>query len=320
MADAGPSAPRPRPTLCGVRHAWRTLRYGQLRSSSVATILLVVAIVAGACSGSTLEEIGQSQDPAAATTTAPTVAPNPVGAAASDAASDQPEPTPPSEPQPTPTPADPVPTAVEPAVRVPENTGPVIATNWVARTAMDADSVELVWSPVEQAEAYRVYRQLTRDADYDAVVRGDLRGADLVYEGIDLAWTDAEVPTGEFLTYVLVAQVVDGRQTEPRWTEALTVNDTEPPSAITGLVAESTPEGVLLTWNPVTDNVEFAAYSVSLVELGERRYLGGGASEAQTSFLDTDTSAGTRLYEVVASDFHDNQSTAATIEITRQTG
>ena len=114
---------------------------------------------------------------------------------------------------------------------------------------------------------------------------------------------------------MLVAQIGNDL-TVPRWTEALTVDDTEPPSAITGLMAQSTGDGVLLSWDQATDNVEFGAYNVSLLELGERRFIGGGADESQTMFLDTDTSPGTRTYVVVAVDFHDNRSTPGTIEIT----
>ena len=263
-----------------VRRSWR--------------LLLVVSLAFTACSGST----GETGDSAAATpktensTPAAASEPSPVPVddavdedeaesqlAENDAA--EAESTAPADAQESRAEA----TAAAPVVRVPENPGTVVATNWLARTAMDADSVDLVWSDVEGANVYRLYRQLTAEADYDAITAGDLAGTTLVYEGTETDWVDREPESGEFLTYVLVAQVGNDL-TEPRWTEALTVDDTEPPSPIEGLVAELTDEGVLLQWDPATDNVEFASYSVSLMDRGELQYIGGGADESQTTFLD----------------------------------
>lgn len=211
--------------------------------------------------------------------------------------------------------SEPVATAVEPAVRLPENPGTVEASNWIARNFMDAQSVDLVWSPVDGAEVYRVYRLPTNEADYVAIQAGDVSGTALVYEGPNTEFVDRQVASGTFLTYVLVAQVGEDL-TSPRWTQALTVDDTTPPTPITGLVASTTPDGVLLEWQPSTDDVEFASYSVSILEGDRPRYIGGGADESQTSFLDTDTSNGPRTYVVQAVDFHDNRSDAVFVEIT----
>ena len=274
------------------------------------TVLLgtlgIIAVVA-------LYVLWPSSDPARENAAAP--ATQPTASATVEAEPTGSEPTEPDTADAT-DPAPPVATAVEPATRLPDNPGLVEASNWVGRIAMDADSVELVWSAVDGADVYRLYRQPTADADYDAISAGDVAGAELVYEGTATDWIDASAPSLQFLTYVLVAQVGQDL-TEPRWTEALTVVDTEPPSAITDLVAESTADGVLLQWAPSSDNVEFASYSVSLRDGDELVYLGGGADESLTMFLDTDTTPGTRTYEVVAVDFHDNRSAPATIEVTR---
>ena len=206
--------------------------------------------------------------------------------------------------------------ADEPAVRVAENES-FDATNWVARTYNDSQQVEIVWSPVEGADEYKLYRLLTREADYDAITAGDLDGAEEVFStDEDLGFIDRDVPEGEFLSYVLVAEV-DGQLTEPRWTEALTVDDITPPAPLTGLTATETADGVLLEWQPSPDDVEFASYSVSILEENDQlRYIGGGADVGQVSFLDNEEFSGTRTYYVVAVDFHNNISEPGQIEVT----
>jgi hypothetical protein len=203
----------------------------------------------------------------------------------------------------------------EPAIRVVPNDGLIQATNWLARTYMDAKSVELVWSPVDGANEYVLYRVATADADYDAITTGDLGDAEKVFEGDEYGFIDVDVPANTFLTYVIIVEGDDG-VTEPRWTEALTVDDVTPPSPIAGLSASVTADGVLLQWSPSTDNIEFAAYNVSILEDGELRYAGGGADERQASFLDPAPLSGDRTYVVAAVDFHNNVSETAEVTVT----
>ena len=139
---------------------------------------------------------------------------------------------PPEESGPESTPGDPV-------IRTPENLGQVESTSWLARTAMDATSVELVWSPVDGAETYRLYRIPTALADYDAIAVGEFSGAEEVFNGDQYGFIDIDPPTGTFLTYFVVAEL-DDRQTEARWTEALTVDDVTPPTPVTELTASIT--------------------------------------------------------------------------------
>jgi hypothetical protein len=75
---------------------------------------------------------------------------------------------------------------------------------------------------------------------------------------------------------------------------------------------------VLLTWNPSSDNVEFASYSVSLVgDDDELTYLGGGADLNQTAFLDDRPAPGTSTYAVEAVDFHNNRTVPVLITVSR---
>lgn len=205
----------------------------------------------------------------------------------------------------------------EPVVRVPANKGQVEATNWLARTYMDAGSVELVWSPVEGAKEYRLYRIATANADYDLIDTGQVDGADLVYEGLEYGHIDTEADTDTYLTYFIVAEIDDGTITQPRWTEALTIDDITPPTPITDLTAVVTADGVLLEWSPSSDDVEFAAYSVSILDGDQLMYIGGGADPSQSSFIDPEEFTGTRSYHVVGVDFHDNRSESAQVDVVR---
>ena len=203
----------------------------------------------------------------------------------------------------------------DPVVRTASNDAPLDVTNWVARTFMDETRVDIVWSPVDDADAYRLYVVPTAQANYEALALGDLDGTELVYEGLEFGFVDANVPANSFLTYVLVAEV-GGAFTEPRWTEALTTTDITSPTPITGLSATVTDDGVLLEWEPSFDYVEFAAYSVNVLnDTGNFEYIGGGTEENQTSFIDTEAPSGPVTYLVQAFDFHDNGSEFAEVTV-----
>jgi len=207
-------------------------------------------------------------------------------------------------------------TAGEPVVRVPENAGTVEASNWLAHGTMTSEFVELVWSPVDGATTYRLYRVPTAEADYDGITAGEVDGLEQIFEGDEYGYIDEEINANTFLTYVVVAELEDGL-TQPRWTEALTVDDVTPPTPVTGLTATVTDEGVLLEWQPSSDNVEFASYNVQLLTAdGTAQYLGGGGDIGQTSFLDTDPLDGENRYVVRAIDFHDNRSEPAEVTVT----
>ena len=203
----------------------------------------------------------------------------------------------------------------DPVIRTAENTDPIVETNWVARTFMDDTRIDIVWSPVEGADTYRLFRLPTREADYEAIALGDLDGFEEVYEGLEFGFVDPNAPANTFLTYVLIAEVGD-TTTEPRWTEALSIRDVTPPTPITGLRGTLTGEGVLLEWEPSFDDVEFAAYSVNVfADDGSLQYIGGGTEENQTSFIDNAAPSGSVTYLVQAFDFHDNGSEFAEVTV-----
>ncbi len=201
-----------------------------------------------------------------------------------------------------------------PASRADENPSTGGADHWIGRGAMTASSIELVWAAVEGAESYRIHRfETVGGIDPDSVT---LDETTLVHEGSAAVTTmDDGVVEGTFYTYILEVLVAGG-SLERRWTEGLARDDTTPPTPITNLRAESTTDGVLISWDPSSDDVEFASYSVSLVEGDQLRYIGGGADEQQSSFLDTRPPDGVVTYSVQAVDFHDNRTEPATVEYT----
>ena len=193
----------------------------------------------------------------------------------------------------------------------------VESTNSIGRTFMDSERVELSWTEVDDAINYQIYRTPTDEANFNTLPDGDLGTAEIIYEGTDLDFTDTSATPDTFITYFVIAETQDGSFTTPRWTQALTTADTEPPSDITGLSAEITDQGVLLNWDPSSDNLEFSNYNVTYISPeGVSDYLGGGGDIGQTSFIDANPRTGENLYRVTASDFHENVSDATEIIVT----
>lgn len=202
---------------------------------------------------------------------------------------------------------------VEPVVRLPDNPRGDVGGFNMGVVTMAADRVELWWTSVEGDDVqHRVHRVPLVGTDPATV---ELTSENLVYVGAELGFVDETAEPGRFWTYVLEIDA-DGVTSERRaWTSALTVDDTTPPEPIENLTAELTDDGVLLSWDPSGDDVEFAAYAVILLGPGGAdTYLGGATEPAQSRFLDDRPTSGTNTYQVDAVDFHGNR-TSATVEI-----
>lgn len=197
------------------------------------------------------------------------------------------------------------------AMRVDENPGVDVGTNWLGVDFMSETQVDLVWSEVENASSYQLHREPI-GVDVMAVV---LDQSNLIYRGSDNVHSDRTVEPDLFYVYILVVDI-DGEPSARRWSEALTTNDTTPPTPITGLTGKRSGDTIELSWNPSSDEVEFASYSVSLVNDDDSlTYIGGGTEPAQSSFIDDKPSNGVNTYEVVAVDFHNNRTEPARIEV-----
>jgi fibronectin type 3 domain-containing protein len=184
--------------------------------------------------------------------------------------------------------------------------------HWLGRGPMTASSIELFWAPVEAADQYNIYRvDNVSGFDSDSI---PLTEDDLVYGGSDTVFVDTSVEEGLFYTYIMEVQIGEELLAR-RWAQTLAADDTVPPEPITGLTAERTDEGILLSWNPTDDDVEFSSYSVSLVQGDQLTYLGGGGDIEAVSFIDRNPPAGAVTYAVEAVDFHDNRTEAVEITI-----
>ncbi len=278
---------------------------------------LAVALVLTACSSS--DDPRSSAEPAATDTNAATLAPattteatTPIETTTTMPAAD----APPRTDAVVPTSQLDVDADDELVLRPEENTGIDERNHWIGRNTMTDTSVEVVWSEVEGADVnYRVYRtEITADLNRETIVLDDNL---LVYEGPagTTSFVDGSVTTGTFYSYLLAVDV-DGQTLSRRWANALAVTDVEPPTPITNLTSEVIDGEVILRWDPSTDNVEFASYSVSLVVDGELRYLGGGADPSQSSFVDTRPEPGVNVYSIQGVDFHDNRTEAVVVEVT----
>jgi hypothetical protein len=198
-----------------------------------------------------------------------------------------------------------------PASRADENPPVAGDKHWIGRGTMTSSSIELVWSPVIDATGYQVYRlDDIIGFDPDTVPLDD---AVLVFDGDASVTVDSDVVEGAFYTYVLEVQMSDGPLPR-RWTQTLAMDDTTPPSPITNLEVSAGPDGVLLTWDESSDDIEFASYSVSVLEGDQLRYIGGGGDPEVTSFLDARPPAGIVTYSVQAVDFHDNRTEPVEIQ------
>ncbi len=298
--------------------------------------LLLITVIVTSCTSGSNDSTGDAVDDAAESTASQDPTTTTVSAddtVGNDTAADD-------------TPAD------EIVIRPEANSGNDDNNSWIGTDQMTDDGIQLVWDIADQTTstgdpiAYRVYRLPTERLNQEGWTSPEqavLTGDEFLYDvqPDDTGFTDETVETGEFYTYYLVglagptegaADAAEGTADSvavvaKRWTTGLAVTDTEPPSPITDLAAEVTEDGVLLTWQPSSDNVEFASYSVSAVTAdGQATYLGGGADPSQVSFLDnqpgdldgdgTADIGPTIDYLVEAVDFHNNRGQSATITVT----
>lgn len=202
---------------------------------------------------------------------------------------------------------------------------------WIRADTMTSDAIGLSWAPTAGIERFKVYR-FEPQPNVDPATAPPGSGT-LIYDGIGVSALDTEPLEAVAVTYILEAESATGASVQRVWTTALAVDDTTPPAPITGLQAIVT-EGdrqrlrVELQWDESSDDVEFASYSVSIVDpAGEPRpgdgdkaerlrYLGGGGDLEQNTYLDLNPPRGVAQYIVWATDFHGNRGEEARVEVT----
>lgn len=202
------------------------------------------------------------------------------------------------------TPAEPGP--VEETAQRPPPAAPDPGGHWISVDGMSRDGIQVSWAVVDDVERYELVR-LGEAAVADPNAALPEQG-EIIYSGPDNAYVDRDLTADAAYLYMIVPVLQDGQQLEPRWREAVAVDDTQAPSRVTGLTAERGADGVRLSWEPVSENYRFDSYDIrQLMADGEFEWIGGAYDITQTAFLDDRADPDAEItYELIARDFHYN--------------
>jgi hypothetical protein len=141
----------------------------------------------------------------------------------------------------------------------------------------------------------------TASADNVGVDHYDVfRDGDLAATASDTSFLDSTASVGQH-AYTVYAEDAAGNTSHASVAKAVTVPDTEPPSAPTSLTASVTTSGVQLGWTGSTDNVGVDHYDV----FRDGTQIG---TPSGTSYLDSYASPGDHFYVVYADDAVGNRS------------
>jgi len=192
---------------------------------------------------------------------------------------------------------------------------------------MSSRAIDVLWSDVADSPdlaaildlnsvVYRLHRApWFEGSDRDQIPLGP---DNLVYEGSELAYVDTDLEPGAEYTYFVVIADGTGQTAEPRWRDGAAVDDTTPPSTVTGFRADVDGTDVVLNWNESSDDYRFATYQIyRSVDGSPMSYHGTGWGANQTSFIDDDVPRGASIrYEIEAVDFHLNTSPRTGLDLT----
>lgn len=187
---------------------------------------------------------------------------------------------------------------------------------WISRHEMTATAIEVSWSAPEGAARYEVHR-LPRSSD-DEPAADAMTVDNLIHTGeAQGRFTDDGVEEGTGYWYGVRGLSSDGVLLSHGWHRADAVTDLEPPDPVGALSAAVEGDGVLVTWTRPDENYELHGYRVfRSVDGRELESMATTWRTEQTSFVDDrPPSAGEVVYEVVAFDFHWNDSEPARVAV-----
>ena len=164
------------------------------------------------------------------------------------------------------------------------NTSPTAPTNLSA--SVNADSVNLTWDEVADANSYNVYRD-----------------SSLIASPTTNAFTDTALADGTYLYEV--SAVDEAGESTSKASVSATINN-EPPAAPTNLSATANGSNVNLTWDEAADATSYNVYRDSSLI----------ASATTNAFTDTNLADGTYLYEVSAVDNAGESTSKASVTAT----
>ncbi len=187
---------------------------------------------------------------------------------------------------------------------------------WISRSEMSASAIEVSWSAPEGAAAYDVHRvpRLSDDEPAAEVMTVD----NLIHTGeAQGRFADDGVEEGTRYWYGVRGLSDDGVLLSHGWHRADAVTDLEPPDPVGVLSAVVEGAEVLVTWTQPDENYELHGYQIfRSLDGGEPEPMATTWKVEQTSFVDDrPPAAGQVTYEIVAFDFHWNDSEPARVAV-----
>ncbi len=188
---------------------------------------------------------------------------------------------------------------------------------WISRVSMSAERIEVRWSDRDGADKYFIHRLVRSSDDRPGVeaMTDDSR----IHVANDLgSFIDEEVEPDTRYWYGVRIVDADDNLIAHGWHRADAVDDEEPPSPVPALTAvEADEDEVLVSWSKPDENYQLHGYRVFRGVDGETpESIATTWRLEQTSFLDDELPAsGKVVYEVVAFDFHWNDSLPARVTI-----
>ncbi len=192
---------------------------------------------------------------------------------------------------------------------------------YISRRLMTSKVIEVTWSDTEGVAEYHIHRVL-RTSDEEPPVE-DMTADNRIHvadEGGRFA--DQDVDAGAEYWHGVREFSANGDLTAHGWHKTAAIDDEEPPSTVDGITAAAESGEVLVTWREPDENYQLHGYRVF-------RGVDGEAPESiavtwrlgQTSFIDDEPPVSAEVvYEVVAFDFHWNESSPGRVTIDLSTG
>jgi len=190
---------------------------------------------------------------------------------------------------------------------------------YISRLSMSADTIEVNWSESEGVAEYRVHR-IPRTSDVEPPVEAMTDDNVIHVTNAGGRFADEDVEAGTEYWHGVREFSAAGVLVAHGWHKTAAVDDEEPPSVVDGITAVFENGEVVVTWAEPEENYQLHGYRVL-------RGIDGEPSESiavtwrldQRSFIDEEPPISADvIYEVVAFDFHWNQSApgGVTVDLT----
>ena len=187
---------------------------------------------------------------------------------------------------------------------------------YISRRSMTSQAIEVHWSNTEGVAEYHIHRVL-RTSDSKPPVEAMTADNRIHVSSAGGRFADENVVAGAEYWHGVREFSADGELTAHGWHQTAAVDDEQPPSVVDGITAVVEDGEVLVTWTEPDENYQLHAYRVL-------RGVDGEPPESmattwrldQRSFIDDDPPTSAEVvYEVVAMDFHWNQSSPGGVTI-----